>query len=585
LGGVSKAGITSILTLIGDELAVMPIPAQLPVLVPSAAPARGVDLSALAAGQSVNARSLGQTQSGQTLVAIGRQVVTLDLAQKPPAGTALRLEVQGDGASRQFALIDGQSGELIALSASAKAALQALLSANAGKTIAGQVLGNNADGTTNVLLGLQRVDLQLAGQMQPGAMLRFAVGQHGASLRLLPQQAGAQPALLPLPVAVAPQSLPALRLMLSTSGQTVQAQVLANHPSGESEISVGGQRLVVTLPQTLPPGSPIALQVEMDGATPRLALLPAPTALERNPVPTALQALPAAVTEAALADQDTLAPALATLTRLIAKTDLPPNVAKAAQALLSMPLALDDAISGEELRQAIARSGVFPAAPHQAPGDIKAALLQLRSALLLWLGPDANPLPSKGRPLPPARGGQPRSLGLNLAQGDEAPNARDLARALLGEANSALHRLRLFQLSALPERDSTSAPLKGGQVLVEIPLRLGQELCMAQFAVGRDGRGQGEGNARQQRGWQMRFSVNFGATGEVGAQIGLLGQKVNVSLWAERPATAQALEDMLPEMVQALAAKGIEAVSVQCRQGIPKAHKPMPPGHYVDATG
>ena len=157
------------------------------------------------------------------------------------------------------------------------------------------------------------------------------------------------------------------------------------------------------------------------------------------------------------------------------------------------------------------------------------------------------------------------------------------ARALLGEANSALHRLRLFQLAALPETTPGSEASKPSQVLVEIPVRLGQELCMAQFQVGRDGaNGGNEQEAR--RGWQMRFSVNFSAIGEVGAQIGLLGHRVNISIWAERSATAEALQSMLPEVTQALAAKGIETVSLQCRHGIPKAPNPPPAGLYVDAV-
>lgn len=565
----------------------MPISAQLPVPTPQPTLSRGLDLGNLAKGQVLEGRSLGQSQGGQTLVAVGRQIVSLDLPQKPAAGTALRLEVQGDGAGRQLALVTSEPGEPVPLPPATKAALQALLLANAGKTISGQVLANG-NGTTTVVLGKQVVDLKLPFTPQAGTTVRFQVGQAGNSLRLLPNLPASQPAALPLTLAVSPQSQPVLARLSLLPGQRVPAQVLANLPSGESEILVQGQRLTVTLPQAQNTGALLDLQAEADGAGIRLTLVPSGAAANPSAakpgLPSPLQALLSAVGDVALADQDSLGPALATLNRLLAKTpDLPPAIAKAAQALLAAQLSLDGDVSGEELRQALARSGVFADPALAGKTDIKSALLQLRSALVVWLGPDALGSSNSRRPAPPARGGVPRSQSSPLPAGDDGLSARDLARALLGEANSALHRMRLFQLAALPDTTPGSEASKPSQVLVEIPVRLGQELCMAQFQVGRDG---ANGNNQQEarRGWQMRFSVNFSAIGEVGAQIGLLGHRVNISIWAERSATAEALQSMLPEVTQALAAKGIETVSLQCRHGIPKAPNPPPSGLYVDAV-
>lgn len=564
----------------------MPISAQLPVPTPQPTLSRALDLGNLAKGQVLEGRSLGQSQSGQTLVAVGRQIVSLDLPQRPAAGTALRLEVQGDGAGRQLALVTSEAGEPMPLPPATKAALQALLLANAGKTISGQVLANG-NGTTTVVLGKQVVDLKLPMTPQAGTTVRFQVGQAGNSLRLLPSLPGSQPASLPLTLAVSPQSQPVLARLPLLPGQRVPAQVLANLPSGESEIVVQGQRLTVTLPQPQNAGALLDLQAEADGANIRLTLVPssaAANAAAKPALPTPLQALLSAVGDAALADQDSLGPALATLNRLLAKTpDLPPAIAKAAQALLAAQLSLDGEVSGEELRQALARSGVFTDPALAGKTDIKSALLQLRSALVVWLGPDALGSSNSRRPAPPARGGVPRSQSSSLPAGDDGLSARDLARALLGEANSALHRMRLFQLAALPDTTPGSEASKPSQVLVEIPVRLGQELCMAQFQVGRDG-ANGGSQQEARRGWQMRFSVNFSAIGEVGAQIGLLGHRVNISIWAERSATAEALQSMLPEVTQALAAKGIETVSLQCRHGIPKAPNPPPAGLYVDAV-
>jgi len=563
----------------------MPVSNQLPLPTLPVTPVRALDPAKLPAGQAIEGRSLGQGTNGQTLVAIGRQVLSLDLPERPPAGTTLTLQAQGEGANRQFVLLQSEAGEPIPLPAAARLLLQNLLATNAGKVLAGQVLANNGDGTSSVALGKQLIDLPLPRNLPAGSLVRFQVTQSGTELRLLPAQPANQPASTTLSIAVSPRSQPAFERLGLQPGQRVQAQVVANLASGETEIAIDGQKFVVTLPQTRAPGTNLPLQAESDGANLRLVLLQ-PAAQPRPQALTPLQALLAAVGDAARADQDSLAPALSTLNRLIAKSpELPPAVAKAAQVLLASQLPLDGDLSGDDLRQAISRSGVFTD-PALARTDIKSALLQLRSAILVWLGPEALRLPppgKRGASPPPVRGSQPRSQPAMPLQSNEGASASDLARALLGEANSALSRIRLFQLAALPE-PAPGHTEKPTQVLVELPVRLGQEQALAQFQVGRDG-GDGEGTKAARRGWQLRFSVNFSAIGEVGARIGLLGHKVNISIWAERAATAQALDSMLPEVTRALAAKGIETVSLKCQQGIPKAARPLPAGLYVDATG
>lgn len=561
----------------------MPIAAQLPV--PSALPSllRAGEAARPLPGATLDGRSLGQNQDGQTLVAVGRQVLTLDLSERPPAGATVKLAFDGNG---KLVPADTEPGSPVPLPAATKAALQATLLANAGKSLIAQALASNADGTTRVAIANLVVDLELPSQPMPGTVLKFAVDAGGAGLRLLPNSSASQPATLNLPVAVSPQSQAAFKALALQPGQRVQAQVLGNLPSGETEIVIANQKLVVTLPQRVNPGAMLNLEVQAEGATTRLTLTAlAPAAANAKPATsTPLQALLAAVSEAALADQDNLAPALATLNRLLPRlNEMTGNVAKAAQALLNAQLTLDGELGGAELREAIARSGVFPGQTGANGPDLKSALLGLRSALLAWLGPEALGPGGARRTMPPARGAIPRAQASPLPADDDAMPLRDLAKALLGEANSALHRLRLFQLAALPETHSANGGEKPAQVMVELPLRLGQELCMAQFQVGRDGHAP-EGGDPARRGWQMRFAVNFSVIGEVGAQIGLWGHKVNVLIWAERVATARALEAMLPEVVEALAAKGIEAVSVQCRQGIPKSTRPQPAGLYVDAT-
>jgi len=563
----------------------MSIAAQLPMPnLPSAALLRGGDGLRLATGESVAARSLGQNSAGQTLLAVGRQVVALELPQRPPAGTALTITLQADG--KLAVAQEQQPGQTVPLPAAMKAELRALLLANAGKVMSGQVVGSNSDGSSKVMIGKLALDLLLPEARPLGTELRLAVEASGNGLRLLPGTVAQQPAILALAVAVAPASQATLERLSLRPGQVVQAQVLANLASGETEILVEGQKLTVTLPQSVKLGERLDLRAENSGGTTRLKLVSLPLGQGTvRALPSPLQALLAAVSEAAMAEQDSLAPALASLNRLLPRLhELPAPVARAAVNLLSAQVALDEGLSGEELKQAILRSGVFVPNPGGAGTDIKSALLQLRSALLLWLAPDQGAAGSNRRTMPPQRGGQPRSQGMSLPAMEEAGDLRALAKSLLGEAGAALHRLRLLQLNALPDAQPGAPAEKPGQVMVEVPLRLGQELCMAQFVVGGDGQA-ATAEPEAKRSWQLRFSVNFAATGEVGAQIVLWGRKLNVSLWAERGATADVLEGMLPEMEAALAGRGLEAVTLRCRSGVPRAASTVRAGQYLDATG
>jgi hypothetical protein len=73
--------------------------------------------------------------------------------------------------------------------------------------------------------------------------------------------------------------------------------------------------------------------------------------------------------------------------------------------------------------------------------------------------------------------------------------------------------------------------------------------------------------------------------GEVGAQISMLGTTASVSLWAAEDATAEALENMLPELAPALEARGIEVGSLRIRRGVPLAENRTPAGRLMDHPG
>jgi hypothetical protein len=169
----------------------------------------------------------------------------------------------------------------------------------------------------------------------------------------------------------------------------------------------------------------------------------------------------------------------------------------------------------------------------------------------------------------------PRAQALELPALPDAP--RDAARVLHGQAESALSRVKLMQLASLP--DAEPARAAAPELRCELPFLIGQELVMAQFQVCRDA---GRRQSESKRGWTVRFAMNFAASGEVGAEVGLFDHSVNVALWAADPQTVARLEAALPELAPALSAIGLEPGAVRVRALPPNPSKAAS-GQYLDS--
>ena len=336
---------------------------------------------------------------------------------------------------------------------------------------------------------------------------------------------------------------------------------------------------------------PSAPPAHAEAAAVRPAALPVPALPSlRPPTGAGAQAMLAQATQAA-ARQDSIAPLLQNLAALSGRmTALPPPTAEAAMRLLSGRINLNRSLpSGGTLRDAVLRSGVFTEAlgnpgapPPPAPGDAKAALQALRNALSAWLGPEVQAAdPVTRRPPPPTRGAQPRGLRSELPTLAEGAPTKEAGRALLGQAEAALSRLRLMQLSSLPHEAGRALPgaAAAAEWNLELPMLLGHELALMQMQIHRDGRGRGD---KRQRGWRMAFSLNFSALGEVGAQVSMFGSSTSVAIWAEEAETAAALEAMLPELAPALTARGLTVGAVRVRHGRP-APAQAPAGQLLDS--
>jgi hypothetical protein len=276
------------------------------------------------------------------------------------------------------------------------------------------------------------------------------------------------------------------------------------------------------------------------------------------------------------ARQDSMAPLLQNLSALQGRmAAFPPAVAEAALKLLANRLSLDrGAPTADAIRNAVTRAGVITEAGRPAPqGDVKAALLQLRAGLLTMLdgGAVAAVAPVLRRPPPPLRDSQPRGIRSDAPTLPDSTNAREAGRTLLNQAEGALSRLKLTQMASSPPDAARASALPSADFMVELPMMLGHELSIAQLQIQRDGSNKSK---KAERGWRVRFAVSFSAIGEVGAQVALLGGTTNVVIWAGEPATADALEKMLPELAPALGARGLTVGTVRLRRGAPPSDAP-----------
>lgn len=375
-----------------------------------------------------------------------------------------------------------------------------------------------------------------------------------------PAQAFVPPVISPTPPATSPQ--PAAQVPPST----VANIPIASTPSPFTASTAKPLPAVVT--HQMPALAPQTSQGPAQAFVPPVISAAVPAT---SPPPAALVQI-----------QQSAGPLLETLVRQFSQ--LPPAVAQAASQLLAQRLPLDRTPpTAAALKTAVLQSGVLldpPARGATAP-DTRTTLIQLRSALLNWAGSAVDPIAPVGpRPPPPTRGAPPRApLPPNPAspEGDGAP--RETARHLLSQTEGALARIKLLQLTSQGNDQRLGAATAPAEWNLELPLLVGRELAMAQIQIGRDGREQKSG---REPSWRLRFALRLSAIGEVGAHVALTGRRTSVALWAEDPETASVLEEMLPELSQALRARGLEAAALSIRRGAPQAIASAP-GHLMDA--
>ncbi len=286
----------------------------------------------------------------------------------------------------------------------------------------------------------------------------------------------------------------------------------------------------------------------------------------------------------AAARQTTIAPLLAQAAAVLAAPSasaLPLPALEAIARVLAARVDLNRAPpDGKALRQAVLQAGTLDTGPRQ-PDDMRSTLLALRSALANVLGGKVEAVaPVAYRPPPPMTGEPARAPQPTPAAPLPDLSPEESARQLLGHADGALARTKLLQLASSPTDPRAPAQAAGPELRFEIPMLLGTETGILQLLVQRDGRHKPD---PRERGWRMRFAMSFSTTGEVGADIALLGRAASVSIWAAEPATADVLEAMLPELAPALTSQGLDVASLRVRRG-PPPRRPQAPGRLLDSA-
>ncbi len=363
---------------------------------------------------------------------------------------------------------------------------------------------------------------------------------------------------------IQPTSLAALTWAGAAAGTTAQswrigavlsARPLGVNPQGLLVLQVGALAV-----ETEVPGNELPAQFQVRvlslGAQPQLEVLSA-----HPGAPTFQRAL-----RELLPQQNGYAPLLATIAALAQRPmvrQLPPTL-RTALALLehAMPTPAE-VTSGEGLRTAILRSGLFlesqlahatSAFPSAIQDDWKGALLRLAGLLDQQTSP---PPPSGRNDTPPPllqRGLQAQGrVPLPLLAGGE--DVAPLVTRLHGDVKAALARLEVAQLEA------STVPAW----MIEIPLQGadGRDVLQLQLEYGidaEDGR----------HGWTLGFAVDLPALGAIQGELQLHEPRLSVRLWAARADTADRLERQFTPLRQRLAACGVLLDQLSCQIGMPR---------------
>lgn len=392
------------------------------------------------------------------------------------------------------------------------------------------------------------LNLQLSSTAIEGGTLRQAIGRSGLFVEAM-QASGL------MPVTNIKSALQHLRLVL-------QGLVDAS--------SIPGTAKPATPPATAQgpaaPGVTAALPVTAPAAS---GAVPPPVAatVAESAVRQAAMAM-LAETEAMLAPStapaatpraDGMTPLSDNLDMLLAQPNLPETVRNAAQALLGLRFAA--------VPQLPTASSALPLAvllPDIAAADaaVRMAAQNLRDALKAFLGVDSAPPEPRTVPLPPPFRGSLPVAQAPMPATITGASLRDAATTVLAQTDAAIARHVMLQIASLPASQQPSHPPDDHSVrlVFDIPLATPQGTTVVQIQVERDAP-QREAQAPV---LSVRFAVDIEPIGPVRARVAHIGGKTSVTMVAEKPASAVALQQDIGSLRAALAQANLEPGDLHC---------------------
>ena len=328
---------------------------------------------------------------------------------------------------------------------------------------------------------------------------------------------------------------------------------------------------------------------------------------QSSPVQTSLLArsgatlpqLPQPLMDAALRAAMRQMPIATLLTSLLSHaSSLPrPELAEAFRALRVDGLIKPDPTT---IRNGVARSGLFlentlaqaaqqgedasrPASVARgvAGPDLKAMLGALRASLTAEEAPSTERVSQRPADNPALPTRQPMADRANPQQ-----PVMDLPRMVEG----AIERIKLQQLASLPDNPGlvvTDDRAQASRIALQIPLAPHgldrPETAMIGLVIEREQRpdlpdgitvedegGQGS----ESFPWKVRIAVDLEETGPVQAEIALRGQRVAVTLWAERRAMAESARATIGSLHKALVEASFDVTTLDVRDGRPSGPSP-----------
>ena len=573
----------------------------------------GQVLAELKPGDTVSAQIIGRSPSGSTLLSVAGQQVSVALPSALTSGTVLNLLVQSTTQGLQFSIVS-QTPPNIGTAQASSTLIQSAQPGQPGQTPAVQnsvspqaVLTSNAlqpapapsapSGTQALPVIGQSTDAALFTGLKTGDILTAQVVNRTPDGQTIISVAGRQ-----IPVSLSGSATPgaSLTLQVQNGQQGLQLAIIPTSTSASDNGALGGT------PSTR---ASTATAAPQPGAAPNDAQTLSQASPPVATISPALAPLLSQTTISALGNQNSVAALVASVLRLGNRgSEFPQPVQDAILSLKSQVLPLSEQMpTTSSLQTAVARSGIFmesrlAAGPQQNPasqpgpsavpgqamplgqgpalqGDLKVILLLLKGTLSNWLGDGAFHPPASKPPHPPARGAAPRSAHLHTLFTPTHASEQQIAQSLLAKTESALSRLHLLQLASLPDSD-TALPLGKAEWQVELPFSMGQNAGTLNLQINRDDHK--EGASEEARGWRMRFALNAGGLGEVGAEVSFLGGNTSVVLWAERPETAKAMEAALPDLQEGLLSQGLKVGSVRIRHPSVSPQPEKNTGNYLD---